>query len=61
MPKFRVLSPIKVGDETVTEGEVELSAKHAAAALARGELEAVREAKPAKDDKSEAGKTGAAK
>ncbi len=48
MPKYEVLSPIKVGGEIIKGGEVELSAKAAAAAVARKEL---REVKAAKEEK----------
>ncbi|MFC3716808.1 hypothetical protein ACFONC_11665 [Luteimonas soli] len=57
MPKYKVLSPIKVGKKIERTGEVEMSAGDAADALARGELELVKEAK-AKDPKKDSAKGG---
>lgn len=50
MPKYKINSPIKVGEKVKRDGEVEMSAKDAASAVSRGELELITEAKPSKSD-----------
>lgn len=50
MPQFLINSPIKHGGKIRRDGEIELTAKAAASAVARGELEPLRESKPTKSE-----------
>lgn len=63
MPTYKVLSPIKANGKITRDGQVELTARAAAAAVERGELELLKEAKPSKAEleKAEAEKAAAEK